>query len=43
MRHAHVGLAPEDPLEAMKRLGELARKLDEMKQSAAPLRRDNSN
>lgn len=27
VRHARLGLTPEDPLDAMKRLGELARKL----------------
>jgi hypothetical protein len=43
VRRARLGLTPEDPLEAMKRLGELARELDEIGRSAAPLRRDNSN
>lgn len=28
VRHARLGLTPEDPLEAMKRLGELARELE---------------
>ncbi len=40
LRHAPAGMTTEDPLEATKRLGDIARKLDELGRRAYPESRE---